>query len=145
MARDIHLYPQREPGFWYVIDRAIAHRFGRVVCGPAPAELFADVPRNALLDAMTQSLRWHREHEKATLYSVLNAARAWRFSAENVLGSKLEGAAWARERWPSPAVIDAALDLRYGRSATLETAAVEELLELVECVLVGTQPDPSLP
>ena len=47
---------------------------------------------------LTESMRWHRRHEKATLYSVLNASRAWRFAAEGALGSKLEGAAWARDR-----------------------------------------------
>jgi hypothetical protein len=44
-------------------------------------------------------MRWHREHELATLNSVLNASRAWRFAIEGVFGSKLGGAAWARGRW----------------------------------------------
>ena len=83
-------------------------------------------------------MRWHREHEKATLYSVLNASRAWRFATENVLGSKLEGAAWARERWSSSWVIDAAVDLRHGRAATLDAAEVDALLDHVEGVLVNS-------
>jgi hypothetical protein len=84
-------------------------------------------------------MRWHREHEKATLYSVLNASRAWRFATEDALGSKLEGAAWARERWSSPWVIDAAVDLRYGRPATLDPAEVETLLDHVENALVESK------
>ena len=40
-----------------------------------------------MLDALVQSMRWHRTHERATLYSVLNAGRAWRFAAADVLGA----------------------------------------------------------
>lgn len=86
---------------------------------------------------MIESMRWHREHEKATLYLVLNASRAWRFAAEDVLGSKLEGAAWARERW-LPGIIDAAVDLRHGRPATLDAAGVTTLLDHVERTLVNS-------
>jgi len=100
MARSVHLSAPHEPGFWYVLDRAIAHRQGIAISGPPGAEVFADFPRRVLVDAMGQSMRWHREREKATLYSVLDACRAWRFAVENVLGSKLEAASWARERLP---------------------------------------------
>ena len=58
--------------------------------------MFADIARSTLLDAMMQSMQWHREHEKATLHSVLNGCRAWRSAVEDVLGSKLDGATWAR-------------------------------------------------
>jgi hypothetical protein len=139
MARAIHLESRTEPRFWYLLDRAIAQRCGVVISGPPPVEVFADVSRRVLLDVMIESMRWDREHEKATLYSVLNASRAWRFAAEDVLGSKLDGAAWARERWPSPWVIDAAVDLRYGRPATLDAAEVDALLEHVESTLVNTK------
>jgi hypothetical protein len=77
-------------------------------------------------------MAWHRVHEKATLYSVLNACRAWRFADEDVLGSKLDGAAWARRRWPDPALIDAAVALRRGEAApALEDSAVDDLLSAV--------------
>jgi hypothetical protein len=88
---------------------------------------------------MIESMRWRRDHEKATLYPVLNASRAWRFAAEDALGSKLEGAAWARERWSSPGVIDAAVDLRHGRTATLDAAEVDALLDHVESTLVNAE------
>ena len=80
MARAVHLSSEAEPGFWYLLDRAIAHRVGLVITGPPAAELFADVPRERLLDAMVESIRWHRQHEPATLYTVLNASRAWRYA-----------------------------------------------------------------
>jgi hypothetical protein len=139
MDRVIHLESRAEPRFWYILDRAIAHRCGAVIDGPPPAEIFVEVPRRLLLDVLIESMRWHREHEKATLYSVLNASRAWRFATEDVLGSKLEGAAWARERWSNPSVIDAAVDLRHGRPASLDVAEVDALLDHVERVLVESE------
>jgi aminoglycoside adenylyltransferase-like protein len=135
MERAVHLNPKDEPGFWYLIDRGIVHRFGVTIVGPSPSDLFVPIERPALIEAMVESMRWHRNHEKATLYSVLNAARSWRFAVEGELGSKLVGAAWARERWHRPWVIDAAVDLRHGRAADLDAPEVEELLDHVERVL----------
>jgi hypothetical protein len=132
MPTAVHLDPGSEPGFWYVLDRAIAHRAGVVISGPPPSGVFADVPRRTLLDAMYESMAWHRVHEKATLYSVLNACRAWRFADEDVLGSKLDGAAWARTRCLDPSVIDAAVAMRQGEEAAgLEESAVDDLLSEV--------------
>ena len=138
MERTFHLDAAAELGFWYVLDRAIAHRHGIAIVGPLASDVFTEVARSTLLDAMTASMRWHREHEKATLYSVLNACRAWRFAVEDVLGSKLDGATWARTRWTSPDVVDAAVELRHGRPATLEATDVDELLRHVEHVLLTT-------
>lgn len=131
MRTTVHLDPASEPGFWYVLDRAVAHRSGLAISGPPARGIFADVPRSVLLEALQESLAWHRAHQKATLYAVLNACRAWRFAAADVLGSKLEGAAWARARWPDPDVIDAAVALRRGQAATLDEPAVDALLSAV--------------
>jgi hypothetical protein len=128
MPTAVHRDAAAEPGFWYVLDRAIAHQSGIAVRGPSPRTTFVDVPRRMLLHAMYESMGWHRVHEKATLYSVLNACRAWRFAEENVLGSKLEGAAWARRRWADSGVIDAAVALRRGQAAALEESSVDALL-----------------
>ena len=131
MPTAVHLDAAAEPGFWYVLDRAIAHRSGLTISGPPARRIFADIPRGILLEAMYESMAWHRAHEKATLYSVLNACRAWRFAAVDVLGSKLEGAAWARARWPDTALIDAAVALRRGEHTTLDEPAVDALLSAV--------------
>lgn len=131
MSSSVHVAPDEEPAFWYVLDRAIAHRHGVVIAGPPANEVFADAPRAQLLNAMRDSMRWHRKHERATLYSVLNASRAWRFAAEDVLGSKLTGASWARSRWRSPSLVDAAVDLRHGRPAHLDEDEVDEFLDYV--------------
>lgn len=130
-----------QPRFWYVLDRAIAHRHGLAIVGPPARTAVADVPRTVLLEAMHESMRWHRLNEKATLYSVLNACRAWWFADEDVLGSKLEGAEWARRRWPTPALIDAAVDLRHGRPAHLDEGEVDGFLQHVERALA--QPNDS--
>jgi Domain of unknown function (DUF4111) len=137
MPRSVHLDPGTEPAFWYILDRAIAHRVGVTIVGPPPETLFADIARDALLDAMKNSMRWHRDHEGATLYSVLNACRAWRFAAEGALGSKLEGARWARPRWAHPELIDSAVALRHGNSADLQASQVDEFLEYVEGVIAS--------
>jgi len=55
MPTAIHLDPAVEPGFWYVLDRAVAHRAGVAISGPPPSEVFAQVPRATLLDAMHDS------------------------------------------------------------------------------------------
>lgn len=132
MATAVYLDAAAEPGFWYVLDRAVAHRVGVVISGPPPGDVFDDIARRTLLAAMRESLEWHRVHEGATLYSVLNPCRAWRFAEEDVLVSKLAGAGWARERWPEPGVIDAAVALRRGTDgAPLPVPAVDDLLSAV--------------
>jgi hypothetical protein len=135
MATSIHLDAHEEPGFWYVLDRAIAHRCGVPISGPPACAIIADASRQTLLDAMVESMRWHRRHERATLHAVLNASRAWRYAAEGVVGSKLDGAAWARQRWRRPGLIDAAVELRHGRNEHLEGPEVDEYLTHVENAL----------
>jgi hypothetical protein len=139
MARQVRLSSHDQPRFWYVLDRAIAHRHGIAISGPPSAEAFSDVPRHLLLEVLGESMRWHREHEKATLYSVLNASRAWRFAVEDVLGSKLGGARWARGRWREPSLVDAAVDLRHGRPARLDAGTVDRFLAHVEGVLARAE------
>ena len=139
MPRHVRLSSRDEPRFWYILDRAIAHRHGIGISGPQPGQTFSDAPRQLLLDLMGDSMRWHRQHEKATLYSVLNGSRAWRFAVEDVLGSKLEGARWARARWRMPALIDAAVDLRHGRPARLDAREVDLFLAHVEGVIARAE------
>jgi Domain of unknown function (DUF4111) len=48
-----------------------------------------------VLDALMESLRWHRTHDLGSPNSVLNACRGWRWAETGVWGSKREGLAWA--------------------------------------------------
>lgn len=138
MDRSVHLDSRDQHPFWWILDRAIAHRFGIGIEGPPAPDLFFRVDREPILDAMVESMRWHRAHEGPTLYSVLNACRAWRYVEDDVLGSKLEGARWARTRWRDPRVIDSAVELRLGRQAALDPAAVDRFLAFVETTLAAS-------
>ena len=69
MAIAVHADATLESGFWYVLDRAIAHRSGVVISGSPPGTVFVDVPRGTILHAMYKSIVWHRAHEKASFYS----------------------------------------------------------------------------
>lgn len=137
MERLVRRTAEHEPAFWYVLDRAIAHRYGVAILGPPAADLFVDPPRPVLLDMLGGSLRWHRQHERATHYSVLNAARAWRFAADDVLGSKLDGARWVGLRWQNRSMIDAAVKLRHGRVAVLNKDEVDQFLAHVDAVIAA--------
>ena len=139
MPQQVRFSSHGEPRFWYILDRAVAHRHGISISGPHPGGVFSDAPRRLLLDVMGESMRWHREHEKATLYTVLNACRAWRFAIEDVLGSKLDGARWARVRWAAPALIDAAVELRHGRPARLDAGEADRFVAHVEGVLARAE------
>jgi hypothetical protein len=135
MERTAFIEPDDHPGFWWTINLAIGHQCGVTIVGPAAATVFPATDRSVLVDAMATSMRWHRANEGATLYSVLNACRAWQFAETGALVSKLAGAAWALDRWHRPATIHAAVELRHGRPASLDTAEVDELLAHVQRVL----------
>jgi hypothetical protein len=135
MGEHVGVDPTAEPRFWFLIDRAVARAHGRVITGPAPASLFAPLPRSWLLDALLEAILWHRATERLGHDSVLNAARAWRFAVEGVLTSKEDGAAWARDRWRTGAVLDAALLRRRGGTAPLVSEEVDAFIDHVAAVL----------
>ncbi len=139
MVRAVNFDDKEQPRFWFVLDRAIAQRHGVVISGPSADEVFADVSRSILLEAMVESMRWHDTHERLGFYSVLNASRAWRFAVEDALGSKLDGAKWARARWREPSLIDAAVELRHGRPAALDDHELNVFLDHVEDALSDPQ------
>jgi Nucleotidyltransferase domain len=60
MATHVGFDASREPRFWFVIDRAIAHVHGLTIDGPTAADLFAPIPRAWLLEALMESMAWHR-------------------------------------------------------------------------------------
>ena len=104
-----------EPRHWFVLDRAIVRERGLPLAGPPAAEVFAEIPRQVVLEALRESLAWHRANAaEAGENLVLNAVRAWRYAEEGTWASKREAAEWARERLADPAVLDAAVEERYG-------------------------------
>jgi hypothetical protein len=117
----------RVPSYWFVIDRAVVAAHGETIRGPDPRQLFAPMPRAWMLRAMRESLAAGRG-QPATGSTVLNACRAWRFAALDVLGAKDAGAVWAAARWDDPTMIQRA---RRRRHALLDVPGhrVERLLD----------------
>lgn len=100
---------------WYVIDRAILREHGEAIHGPGARELFEPIPREVLLRALVESVRWHEASPYARRDdAVLNACRAWRFSTETVWSSKHEAGLWARTTLEDSSLVLEALAARNG-------------------------------
>jgi hypothetical protein len=137
MPHRLSLHRAEEPSHWFLLDLAILRDRGRVLTGPPPGELVAPIPRRWLLEALADSMAWHRANEPDLQQTVLNASRGWRFASEGVWSSKNDAGAWAMASTGDPATVSAALAARHGdRSATLDPARVEafvgEALQAVE-------------
>ena len=52
-----------EPSHWFLLDLAILRDRGRVLTGPPPGELVGPIPRRWLLEALADSMAWHRANE----------------------------------------------------------------------------------
>ena len=82
-------------GFWFAIDRAILRDHGVALHGPPAADLFAPIPRSALLPLLAESVRWHRDSDVPLSSDVvLNTARALHFAERGQWISKPAAAAW---------------------------------------------------
>ena len=121
-----------------LIDFAVCRHRGLTITGPPPKELFGDVPRPALIDAMKVAIRWSRDHVHHAFhdplghFAVLNTSRAWRYLEEDVLCSKSEGGEWALERLPSLTIVGEALAIRRGeRRDKLDRERVIALIDKV--------------
>jgi len=96
---------------------------GRTLFGPQADQLFAQVPRPLLLNALIGVLQWHQArildpfHDPAGQYSVLNACRAWHYAEVGRLVSKSEGGAWVIAKEPQATLAWDALAIRQGASS----------------------------
>ncbi len=140
MPYRLSLDPADEPAHWFLLDLAILRDRGRVLAGPPPGELVGPIPRRWVLEALRDSMAWHRANEPVLEQTVLNASRGWRFAEEGVWSSKNDAGAWAMARTGDPATVEAALAARHGdRSRPLDPARVEafqgEALQAVERAL----------
>ena len=126
----LSLDPGEEPSHWFLLDIAMGRALGRSLMGPKPAQVFAPVPRLWQLEAIADSLLWHREHEPTSTNTVLNACRGWRYAVTGAFGSKFAGTAWARQRRACPVIVEEAE--RHRRTgAPLRASAVTEFVEIV--------------
>jgi Domain of unknown function (DUF4111) len=137
MPLHVSFDPRDEPRHWFVLDRAITSERGQALVGPPASRLFAAIPRAWALEALAESVRWHRENvADAQENAVLNACRAWRYAKDGTWSSKREAAEWALSRVPDPGLLEGAVARRHGRNPDeLDRAAVEALLRRVMAVL----------
>ena len=77
----------------------VVRRVGLALFGPPPQEIFPEVPRIDLEDALRRDLEWCRGARSA-LYGVLSPCRVWAALATGELHSKASGAEWALGRLP---------------------------------------------
>jgi hypothetical protein len=113
---------------WYVLDRAILARHGVTLIGPQASALVADVPRELVLPALVESVRWFAAVEAPGDDAVLNACRALRYAAEDRWSSKAEAGRWALGRLTDTELIDEALGAR-ATGVPLAPARVKAFLE----------------
>jgi hypothetical protein len=97
---------------WYVIDRAILARHAVTLIGPRASTLVADVPRELVLPALRESLRWHAGDGAHPDDAVLNACRALRYAVDGAWSSKPDAGTWALGRVPDSELVADALRAR---------------------------------
>jgi hypothetical protein len=115
---------------WFAIDRAILARHGKALFGPPAHELFAQIPRETLLEVVVEAVEWHRTNEAASGDAVLNACRALRYAEDGVWSSKLSAGTWAAERQHEPRLVARALAARQSQEP-LSTVEVDQFLQRV--------------
>lgn len=130
LADHLTLDPGEEASHWFLLDIALGRERGRSLFGPEPAAVFGAIPRLWQLEAIRDSLEWHRDHELSSANSVLNACRGWRYAVTDQLGSKSAGANWALEQPNCPPVV-ARAEQRRRDGLPLNQAAAAELVEIV--------------
>lgn len=134
MAFRVDFEPAAEQ-HWFAIDRAILRAHGMVLFGPPVEDVFAAIPRAALLGLLVESVRWHRANLPTGSDTVLNACRALCFAANGAWSSKRQAGEWAIERGHSPGVIVEAFRARTS-GKLLDGNAVQPFLQEAEVALI---------
>lgn len=138
MAFRADLEPAAEQ-HWFAVDRAILRACGMALFGPPVEDVFAAIPREALLELLVESVHWHRANLPTGSDAVLNTCRALRFAADGAWSSKRQAGNWAIKHRHSPKVIVAALRARKSRKP-LEGDAVQSFLQEAEVALRTLHP-----
>lgn len=85
-----------------VLHFAVCRAAGRLLGPGRPADqVLAPVPAGLVRAQLAAELSWAAEQSPGE-YAVLNACRAWRFAADGVLVSKVDGGEWALSRVARP-------------------------------------------
>ena len=102
---------------------AVVRRIGLVVCGPPPADVVRDVPRDELLGLVVDELDWTVANASPGT-QVLTACRAWALSVDGRFRSKRDAGEWALERGAPALVADVLADHRAARDSRPDAEAV---------------------
>lgn len=117
---------------WFPIDRSVLSQAGVALLGPAAGDVFAPIPRAALIPVVVASIRWHREHESEPSDAVLNSCRALRYAEEGRWSSKPAAGRWVVAHGVAPDdLVSQALQARAEGSA-LDPSEVGAFLQSVE-------------
>jgi predicted nucleotidyltransferase len=74
----MHFDPDDHPGFWFVIDRAVAEQHSIALLGPPWHEVFAPVPREAVVEALYEAAAFDGWDDPHGADLALARARIWR-------------------------------------------------------------------
>ena len=136
IADHVTVDPADEPPHWFVLDLAAAFDAARAVTGPDPRTVFGEMPRRAVLDALTASIEWHRANEPGAPNRVLNACRTWCWLETSRWSSKSMAGAWAIDAGGDEELIRHALARRTGeRDDLLPVERVEALASAVRIMV----------
>jgi Domain of unknown function (DUF4111) len=128
------LDPAAEASHWFLLDIAMGRELGRSLRGPPPAEVFAAPSPEWVRSALLDSLSWHREHDRLSSNTVLNACRSWRWAQTGAWGSKQSGLTWALAQPDVPAGVAQAAQARQ-TGESLNPAVAAAVLAFVEARL----------
>jgi hypothetical protein len=117
------LEPSPSEEHWFAIDRSILAQQGIALAGPPAAEVFAPIPRQAILPVLLASLEWHGGGAARADDVVLNAARSLRFAVEGTWSAKREAGQWALAALDDAHVVASALAARTGDGAVAPAEA----------------------
>jgi hypothetical protein len=109
---------------------AVVRRAGLVVCGPPPADILRDVPRDEQIRLAAGELDWAVANAGPAT-QVLTACRAWALSAEGRFRSKRAAAEWALGHGAPALVAEVLADHRAARESRPDAAAVARFVASV--------------
>ena len=125
-----------DPAFWFLLDVDAAADTALPLWPPAPACVIGKPPVDEVRTALTEALRWHLAQQAASPDAVLNACRAWYWTAHREWVSKSAAGRWAAAAGGGE-VVEAALQARTAGvdetvlEASAATALQERVLQIV--------------
>lgn len=126
----ICLDPSKESSHWFLLDIGMGYDLGRCLYGLEIPQTFDVIPREWILEAISDSLQWHLINECNTPNSILNACRSWHFIETGKFVSKQQGAQWAMQQQSCPSIVQLAVTALHSKQ-NLPTIQVTEFYEII--------------